>query len=298
MRRMEITYLGESGFLLTMEGEALLFDPGDGVPEGFSGCGRRTVLVTRPGEECCGAAFRAACPEDAAFVETSERPEEEPGLRLSPGETGTENGIRVLALPSTAPGVAFLCEWRGVRVFHAGGLNLWHWQETSTVAEIEEAQRDYERCLSAIPREEIDVAFFPVDPKQGRLYDAGAGTFVMTVKPRVLIPMAFRGRADAAEHFAVRSGTSATRIEILARAGDRLALSFPDEAGADGAEDAGAPEEPRAETAEEAPEGTAGEEKAPPETGAPEEARGETARDGAEEDGPETSADLEESDTE
>ena len=60
------------------------------------------------------------------------------------------------------------------------------------------------------------------------MYDAGAGYFVMTVKPRILIPMHFQGRGDVALRFAVTGETKATKIVALQEAGDHIDLQIPD----------------------------------------------------------------------
>ena len=255
--RMDVTYLGESGFLLSMEEEALLFDPGEGeeethiLPEAgaLSAFKRLTVLVTRPGLGHLSPALRERCPEGTVFVLSHDLPEEEEGIRLSPGESWDNNGLSVTACPSTDAGVAFWCGWNGVRLFHAGGLNLWHWREISTIPQIETAERAFNDCLSEIPREPgIDLAFFPLDPRQGRMYDAGASAFVMTFKPRLLIPMQFQGREDAAEDFAVRGSTSSTRVAVLRRAGETLSIALSDPEGEEpeGAPPEGEPEAPEA----------------------------------------------------
>ena len=258
--RMDVEYLGESGFMVSSGEEALLFDPGAGeeeahiLPEAdaLAAFRKLTVFVTRPGEAHLSPELRGRCPAGTAFVLSSDLPEEEEGTRMAAGDSLEVNGVKITACPSTDAGIAFLCEWLGARVFHAGGLNLWHWRDISTIPEIEAAEQAFNDCLSAIPNETIDLAFFPLDPRQGRMYDAGAGAFVMTVKPRVLIPMQFRGRQDAAEDFAVRGSTSATRVEVLPQAGEKLTVTLPDpESGAEPEETERTEE--AAETAEESP---------------------------------------------
>ena len=119
------------------------------------------------------------------------------------------------AYGSTDEGVSFCVDFAGVTLFHAGDLNLWHWRDESSVTEIESAERAFYDCVAPIPKQKIDVAFFPVDPRQGSMYDAGAGYFIMTVKPKVFIPMHFQGRPDVALRFAVTGETPQTRIVAL-----------------------------------------------------------------------------------
>ena len=82
--------------------------------------------------------------------------------------------------------------------------------------------------MEPIPKQGIDVAFFPVDPRQGSMYDAGAGYFVMTVKPKILIPMHFQGRADVAVRFAVTGETASTKVVALQEPRDHIELHIPD----------------------------------------------------------------------
>jgi len=114
------------------------------------------------------------------------------GKRMSPGDELTLGShVKVKTFDSTDLGVSFLVDFDGVRIFHAGDLNFWHWREESTIKEIDEAEEAFREAVEPITHEAIDVAFFPVDPRQGRLFDAGANYFIMSVKPRLLIPMHF-----------------------------------------------------------------------------------------------------------
>lgn len=60
------------------------------------------------------------------------------------------------------------------------------------------------------------------------MYDAGAGYFVMTVKPRFMVPMHFQGRADVAMRFSVTGETPYTKIVPLQEPGDHIDLHIPD----------------------------------------------------------------------
>ena len=77
------------------------------------------------------------------------------------------------------------------------------------------------------------------------MYDAGAGYFIMTVKPKVFIPMHFQGRPDVAPgygalvkaartagvalRFAVTGETPQTRIVALEQPGDHIDLHLPED---------------------------------------------------------------------
>lgn len=124
-----------------------------------------------------------------------------------PGDERGFGALTVHAYGSTDEGVSFYVNFAGITLFHAGDLNLWHWRDESSITEIEAAERAFYDCVAPIPKQKIDVAFFPVDPRQGSMYDAGAGYFIMTVKPKFFIPMHFQGRPDVALRFAVTGET-------------------------------------------------------------------------------------------
>ncbi len=132
------------------------------------------------------------CGEKATYVLGFDIPEPHRGVRMAPGDERGFGALTVHAYGSTDEGVSFYVNFAGITLFHAGDLNLWHWRDESSVTEIEAAERAFYDCVAPIPKQKIDVAFFPVDPRQGSMYDAGACYFIMTVKPKFFIPMHFR----------------------------------------------------------------------------------------------------------
>lgn len=164
------------------------------------------------------------------YIVSSDMPVGTRGKRMAPGDTLTlSERVTVKAFSSTDLGVSFLVEACGVKLFHAGDLNFWHWREESTVKEIEEAEEAFRQAVDPITKEEIDVAMFPVDPRQGRMFDAGANYFIMSVKPRLLIPMHFWGRAEIAVEFARRSRCRQTEVVAMTRPGEQIRLETDDE---------------------------------------------------------------------
>ena len=152
------------------------------------------------------------------------------GKRMNPGDSlKLSERVNVKAFDSTDLGVSFLVDVCGIRIFHAGDLNFWHWREESTVKEIEEAEEMFRRAVDDIMKEEIDVALFPVDPRQGRLFDAGANYFIMSAKPRLMIPMHFWGRAEIAVEYARRARCRQTEVLAMTRPGEKIRIEMEDE---------------------------------------------------------------------
>lgn len=72
------------------------------------------------------------------------------------------------------------------------------------------------------------MAMFPVDPRQGLMYDAGANHFILTEKPRVFIPMHWQDRPEVAIDFARRAKTAQTEVLALVKPGTVANLTFTD----------------------------------------------------------------------
>ena len=152
------------------------------------------------------------------------------GSRISPlQEKKLTSNISVKAFESTDMGVSFLVTAYGMNIFHAGDLNLWHWRQESTLKEIEAAEEAFYHALEPMRQEKIDVAMFPVDPRKGYMYDAGANHFIMTEKPRVFIPMHWQDRPEVAIEYARRTRNPQTEVVSLTRPGTIANLTFSDE---------------------------------------------------------------------
>ena len=236
MKDIAVEYLGGSGFLVTIGETGFLFDASEHgadrriLPgkEALAEYKKLYVFVSHRHDDHFSESIYSLCGENAVYIVGFDVPQPHRGIRMSPGEHQGFGSVEVTAFGSTDEGVSFLVECAGITLFHAGDLNLWHWRDESSITEIEAAEKAFYACVEPIPREKIDVAFFPVDPRQGSMYDAGAGYFVMTVKPKILIPMHFQGRADVAVRFAVTGETASTKVVALEEPGDHIELHIPD----------------------------------------------------------------------
>ena len=155
---------------------------------------------------------------NVSWIVSSDMPVGTRGKRMAPGDTvRLSDEVTVTAFDSTDLGVSFLVDFLGLRFFHAGDLNFWHWREESTKQEIEEADEEFRKAVQPISREKIDVAFFPVDPRQGAMFEAGANYFILAVKPRILIPMHYFHRADTATDYARTASCRTTEVLAMKR---------------------------------------------------------------------------------
>lgn len=241
-RKLTVTYYHHSGFSVAMADVLLVFDYWTGEHGELPEDKRITVdflkqfrqvyvfISHEHPDHLDPVVFTWRNEAPVTYIVSADMPVGTRGKRMAPGDNLTLSPeVSVKAFDSTDLGVSFLVDIQGVHVFHAGDLNFWHWREESTVKEIEEADDAFRQAVEPIAREKIDLAFFPVDARQGLMYDAGANYFIMCVKPRLLIPMHFWGRAEIAMEFARRSRCRQTEVMALTRYGEQISLDFTDD---------------------------------------------------------------------
>lgn len=237
---LQVTYLQHSGFAVTIGDVLLIFDDAQGL--GGDEDSLQNGRITR---ECLGAyrhavffvshahndhfnsrIYSAVNAGDVAYVLGFDVPPPYfDAIQMHPGDTATLfDQLEITAYDSTDEGVSFMVRLDGWTLFHAGDLNLWHWRQESTLKEIEQAEKDYLQAVAPLVDQKIDLAFFPLDPRMGDLYDAGAQHFLMHIKPQVFVPMHWWDRSDAAIGFARRNRTKRTEIIALTQPGQLLRL--------------------------------------------------------------------------
>ncbi|HIQ70731.1 MAG TPA: MBL fold metallo-hydrolase [Candidatus Onthenecus intestinigallinarum] len=226
MREIQVSYLNHSGFRVVVDGLCMVFDywPGEDGQRGkltradLSGYDQVIVFVSHSHpDHFTPEIYDWVEPDRVHYVLGYDVPEPYLGHRLRPGQELRVASAFITAYGSTDAGVSFLVRCHGATVFHAGDLNLWHWRDVSTTREIEAAERAFHEAVKPLEGLSIDVAFFPVDPRQGSMYDAGAGYFAMAVKPRLMIPMHFQGRDDVALEFVRLNRSRRTEMVALTR---------------------------------------------------------------------------------
>ena len=241
-KRMTVTYYHHSGFSVASGDILLVFDYWRGksnrfpealgvTPETLARFNEVYVFISHEHEDHYdGVVYTWDQYAPVTYIVADCLPEGARGHRMQKGgELSLSDRVQVKAYGSTDSGVSFLVTVDGLRFFHAGDLNFWHWRDVSNARQIQEADEDFRGEVADIRGEEIDVAFFPVDPRLGMLFDAGANYFMLTLKPRLLLPMHFWGRSDVIVEFARRSRTRETEIVALTAPGQAIMLDIEDD---------------------------------------------------------------------
>lgn len=194
----QVTYIGHSGFFLEWETCCFLFDyykgslprPKDKPLYVFSSHSHRDHF--NPDVFSYGAKWPRAV---YIFSDDITVPEEEKGeiYQMGPGETRLfEGDITVETLPSTDLGVAFYVTCGGCTVFHAGDLNDWVWDEC-TPEENQEMTRLFHQYTQPLEGRQVDLAFLPVDLRQGKDALRGLQRYLTLMQVRHAFPMHFWG---------------------------------------------------------------------------------------------------------
>lgn len=160
------------------------------------------------------------------YIIASDMPMDAYGDRMAPGDTRFYGSAKITAYESTDLGVSFYVEIDGLYIFHAGDLNLWHWREESTLRQITQAENLYYAAVKPLIGKPIDLCMFPLDPRMGGMYEAGANHFIMTCKPHVFIPMHWQGRSEIANDFARRCRTKYTEGLALTKPRERAVITY------------------------------------------------------------------------
>ncbi|NLM73619.1 MAG: MBL fold metallo-hydrolase [Clostridiaceae bacterium] len=109
---------------------------------------------------------------------------------ISPNETYQTGNIVVRSFKSTDEGVAFLLDFNGLSIYHAGDLNWWHW-----FGEPDDWNKNmehmYKKEISLIKDYPIDIAFLTADPRQEDAELWGITYFLENVDVKVAFPMHF-----------------------------------------------------------------------------------------------------------
>ncbi|KXZ40308.1 L-ascorbate metabolism protein UlaG, beta-lactamase superfamily [Alkalithermobacter thermoalcaliphilus JW-YL-7 = DSM 7308] len=142
---------------------------------------------------------------------------------LNPYEKIDINDIKIKTYGSTDEGVSFLVKVENINIFHAGDLNCWYWKEDSEENR-KYAKKIFKEEIQKIKEDEIDIAFFPVDPRLEEYSTLGGQYFIENVNPKVFIPMHFGEDFDITFKFKEIFKDKPTKIISIEKFGQEIVL--------------------------------------------------------------------------
>ncbi|MGI6011533.1 MAG: MBL fold metallo-hydrolase [Ruminococcus sp.] len=240
---MKVTYIKHSGFLLEWENCVWLFDYYNGkIPE-IPREKKVVVFVSHShGDHFNPVIFdKFAGYPQAEYVMASETrhkvkklslPEEQ-ACRiafLKPHQSwstddGVRNKIMVETLHSTDCGVAFLAEYEGKKIYHAGDLNWWVWKGESK-QEYNDMTAKFQREIQRLKEKTkaVDAAFVPLDPRQEEWYRLGMDYFLEQIDAERVFPMHFWEEYDVIEKYRKEQEKYENSVVPISREGFEVTL--------------------------------------------------------------------------
>lgn len=215
--KAKVSYLNHSGFILETDGLLAVFDlftDPAGVLSHYTNCGKPTVFFvshshydhwnegillfenTVPNLYIMDEGCRSD-KVDILIEQCNNRI-----IYVNPYEQykGIDLGIEALksihTFGSTDEGVSFLLDTDMGRVYHAGDLTDWDWQDEDSAAVNKAYRHELALIKDALAGDECLLAFVPVDQRLGATALSGATTLLEYFLPRYLIPMHLNGGDD------------------------------------------------------------------------------------------------------
>lgn len=136
---------------------------------------------------------------------------------LDPYEELKLHDVEIKSFGSTDLGLSLLIKVEGKNIFFAGDLNWWYWDEDS---EDEKKKMEYafKGEIEKLIGYDIDIAFFPVDPRLEENYYLGGEYFIKKLTPKNLFPMHFGDNYEITTKFVHKlEDTSTNIVEINKR---------------------------------------------------------------------------------
>ena len=206
---MKVTYIGHSGFLLEFTHSYFIFDYYKGViPEPDSDKDIFVFVSHSHPDHFNPEIFELKKKyQRVTFLFANQvkravnRDEHKSGMKYpeitylltgKDSEAYDSAGQKLLihTLHSTDCGCAFLINYEGVTVYHAGDLHWWTWPGESD-EENKKMAADYRKEIEYLEDKRIDIAFAPLDPRQEDDYALGMNYLLSHVNIKHVFPMHF-----------------------------------------------------------------------------------------------------------
>ena len=104
-------------------------------------------------------------------------------IAATSGET-----LQIHTLQSTDLGCAFYLEYEGKTIYHAGDLHWWYWdgEDPDWNAQM---TADFKNEIEYLRGKQLDLAFTPLDPRQGNEYALGMNYLLEQAEVKHVFPM-------------------------------------------------------------------------------------------------------------
>lgn len=235
---MKLTYIYHSGFLIEGDNITIIIDywkdPANIIPRILKNRENIYVLSTHFHPDHFTSEvlrWRQERP-DIKYILSKDilrrrRAAKEDALFLGKGAKYNDDNISVEAFGSTDVGVSWYIEAEGKKIFHAGDLNNWHWQEECPLEESLQYEKAYLGELKDVCKvvKFLDLAMFPVDARLGKEYMRGPRQFLERIPTALFAPMHFTTNPiERIQAFKPIAESLNTKFFVIEKEGDTISF--------------------------------------------------------------------------
>lgn len=190
---MKITYIYHSSFCVELEKCILLFDYFQGNIPNFDKNKKLYVFSSHSHHDHFNKyIFKLGeTHADVTYILSNDinSPKSENIKLMAANERLLVDNLIIETLESSDLGVAFVVRVEGKTIYHAGDLNWWHWEGENSPEENDYAEKIFKAPINKLKGKNIDIAFLPLDPRQGDQYYLGFDYFMKNTNTKLAFPM-------------------------------------------------------------------------------------------------------------
>lgn len=222
---MKIEYIYHSGFTVETDNYFLVFDYYKGDIELK---GKKTIVFSTHGhpDHFNPKVFKWLENNPHILYVLSSDINAEPSKHtyiMDPYESLKLFAIDIDSFGSTDLGLSFLVKVENKTIFYAGDLNWWYWDEDSDEEKLS-MEKAFKSEITRIKENNIDVVFFPVDPRLDDNYFLGGKYFIDELKPKAFVPMHFGDKYEITTDFIHKMNSKTTRIVEITKKNELFEL--------------------------------------------------------------------------
>ncbi|MEW9077853.1 MBL fold metallo-hydrolase [Terrisporobacter glycolicus] len=192
---MKITYIHHSSFVVELKNCILLFDYFQGNLPEFNNDKKLYVFASHSHHDHFNDSIfelKKVHPDVTYILSKDINTTKSKNIRLiDSNEKIVIDNLEIETLQSSDLGVAFIVKIENKRIYHGGDLNWWHWEGENSPEENAHAENLFKNSIDKIKGINIDVAFLPLDSRQGNQYYLGFDYFMKNTNTKIAFPMHF-----------------------------------------------------------------------------------------------------------
>lgn len=190
---MKITYIHHSCFSVELDKSILIFDYFKGELPNFDKNKKLYIFSSHSHHDHFNESIfklEKTYPDVTYILSDDIKAPKSKNIKfISPNEELLLDDIEIKTLESSDLGVAFIVTIEDKAIYHAGDLNWWHWEWGNSPEENKYAENKFKDAINRIKGKNFDIAFLPLDPRQGDQYYLGFDYFMRNTNTKAAFPM-------------------------------------------------------------------------------------------------------------